>query len=274
MAKEKYALLDTDFISKTHLIRKDDKNRMIDRILEMQGYRFYCHEQIKSELARHNICNSSEWLNTKIADKSVHCTTDEEIMDELHVIYSGSAEAMYVSMLRNGCEAYKRRYFEENFIRLRELDYSTISKEFFLQELRADCDKIGAGKNLGELKSYVLLQMLSAKLGEKIYVFCSDDKNARNGIVSLGSVRCISVLSAFMRLNKDGNLSKKDAEPYIQAYLDECRKHNQTTFRVHDTSKQMRICKVSCEQVIEEMYAGRLEVLRNGDLRYKPSSLS
>ena len=29
MTKEKYALLDTDFISKTHLIRKDDQNKMI-----------------------------------------------------------------------------------------------------------------------------------------------------------------------------------------------------------------------------------------------------
>jgi hypothetical protein len=32
------AILDTDFISKTHLIRKDDQNKMIDRIMEMQGY--------------------------------------------------------------------------------------------------------------------------------------------------------------------------------------------------------------------------------------------
>lgn len=99
--------------------------------------------------------------------------------------------------------------------------------------------------------------------------FCSDDKNARNGIVSLGGARCISVLSAFMRLNKDGNLSKEDAEPYIRAYLKERREHNQTTFRVHDNSKEMRMRRVPCEQVIEEMYAGKLEVLQNGELRYK-----
>lgn len=42
-----------------------------------------------------------------------------------------------------------------------------------------------------------------------------------------------------------------------------------TKFKVHDTSKQMRMCKVPCEQVIEEMYAGKLEVLQNGNLRYK-----
>ena len=64
MKKEKYALLDTDFISKTHLIRKDEQNKMIDRIMEMQGYRFYCHEQIKIELTRHNIGSSPEWLRS------------------------------------------------------------------------------------------------------------------------------------------------------------------------------------------------------------------
>lgn len=269
MTKEKYALLDTDFISKTHLIRKDDQNRMIDRVIEMKGYRFYCHEQVQIELARHNIGNSPEWLAAKISDGSVHCTTDEEILDELHAIYSDTAEAMYASMLKNGCEAYKKGYFEENFKRLQMIDYSAASKDSFLQELREDCDEMGEGKNLGELKSYVLLQMLSTKLGEQIYVFCSDDKNARSGVVSLGGARCISVLSAFMRLNKDGNLSKKDAEPYIQAYLEERRKHNQTIFRVYDTSKEMRMCKVPCEQVMEEMYTGKLEVLQNGNLRYK-----
>lgn len=269
MTKEKYALLDTDFISKTHLIRKDDHNKMIDRIMEMQGYRFYCHEQIRTELARHNIGNSPEWLEARISDGSVHCTSDEEIMDELHAIYSDSAEAMYVSMLKNGCEAYRKGYFEENFTRLQALDYLAISKESFLQELKADCNEIGEGKNLGELKSYVLIQMLSTKLGEQIYVFCSDDKNARNGIVSLGGVRCISVLSAFMQLHKEGILLREDAEPYIQTYLVECRKHNQTTFKVHDTSKKMRMCRVPCEQIIEEMYAGKLEVLQNGNLRYK-----
>ncbi len=269
MTKEKYALLDTDFISKTHLIRKDDQNKMIDRIMEMQGYRFYCHEQIKIEIARHNIGNSPEWLNAKISDGSVHCVTDEEIIDDLHTIYFGSAEAMYASMLRNGCEAYKKGYFEENFARLQALDYSTISGDSFLQELEADCGEIGEGKNLGELKNYVLFQILSTKLGEQIYIFCSDDKNARNGIVSLGRARCISVLSAFMLLNKGGTLSREDADPYIQAYFEELRKRNQTMFRVHDASKEMQMRKVPCEQVIEEMYAGKLEVLQNGNLRYK-----
>lgn len=140
MTKVKYALLDTDFISKTHLIRKDDQNKMIDRIMELPDHRFYCHEQIRTELSRHDIGNSPEWLEAKISDGSVYCISDKEIIDELRAIYSDSAEVMYANMLRNGCEAFKSGYFEESFTRLQALDYQSISKDDFLQELKADCD--------------------------------------------------------------------------------------------------------------------------------------
>ncbi len=60
MKNVKYALLETDFISKAYLIRKEDQNKMIDRIMEIQEYRFYWHEQIRTELARHNIGHSPE----------------------------------------------------------------------------------------------------------------------------------------------------------------------------------------------------------------------
>ncbi|MCI8375528.1 MAG: hypothetical protein HFI29_08840 [Lachnospiraceae bacterium] len=55
MGKTKCALLDTDFISKLHIIRKDDENRLIDRVLELPGYQFVCHEQIAIELGRQEL---------------------------------------------------------------------------------------------------------------------------------------------------------------------------------------------------------------------------
>lgn len=83
MTNEKYALLDTDFISKMYLIRKDDQNRLIDKIMAMPAYSFYCHEQIKVELLRHNIAGSPEWLEKMISSGSVRCYNDEMIMNEL-----------------------------------------------------------------------------------------------------------------------------------------------------------------------------------------------
>ena len=46
MKKDKYALLDTDFISKMYSIQKDKENHLIDRIMELPRYQFYCHSQI------------------------------------------------------------------------------------------------------------------------------------------------------------------------------------------------------------------------------------
>ena len=268
MANEKYALLDTDFISKMHLIRKDNQNKLIDKIMVMPNYTFYCHKQIGIELARHNIAGSPEWFATKVADKSISLYDDEMIMDELSEIYGQLAIASYVKMLQTACNAYSEGYFEENFNGISQLDCSTVSKEEFLRQLEADCDAIGEGQNLGELKSYVLLQTLSMKFGKQIYVFCSDDKNARSGVVRIGDARCISVLSSFIRLQKEIGFTREEAEPYISSYMNGCLGKNQKTFKVQDTSKEKRMCKVPCEQVFDEMFNGKIEEMKTGNLKY------
>lgn len=79
MANERHALLDTDFISKTHLIRKDDQNRFIDKILSLPSYTFYCHEQISIELLRHNFVGLSEWFEDKVENKFIYLYDDEMI---------------------------------------------------------------------------------------------------------------------------------------------------------------------------------------------------
>lgn len=268
MANMRYALLDTDFISKMHLIRKDDQNKLIDKIMAMPNYLFYCHKQISIELMRHNIAGAPEWFETKIASQSICMYDDERILDELAEVYGVLAVSAYVDMLKTACDAYKAGYFEEKFVRLSQVDSLSISQEEFLNQLQADCDEIGAGQNLGELKSYVLLQTLNFKLGEQIYVFCSDDKNARNGVVSIGGARCISVLSSFVRLKKEISFTKEEAKPYIDSYMQNCLGKNQTTFKVQDTSKERRMCKVSCVQVFDEIFDGKIDELMTGNLRY------
>ena len=44
--REKYALLDTDFVSKAHMIRKDEENRLIEKLLDLPEYVFCCHAQV------------------------------------------------------------------------------------------------------------------------------------------------------------------------------------------------------------------------------------
>lgn len=269
MQKDKYALLDTDFISKMHIIQKDARNHLIDRIMELPGYQFFCHSQIRTELSKHNVSGSIEWLENKISVGQIKCYSDEDILDELEHVYGVMVLVVYANLLQKACQAYEEGYFENNFKELQKVDYSNISKSDFLEKLKVDCDNIGSSKNLGEIKTYVLLQMFSLMLSEQIYVFCSDDRNARSGIVSIGGVRCISVLSAFIRLKKECNFGQEEAKDYIQSWLTFCAEHKQTTFKVQENSKVLRMCKVPCEQVMREIYEDKFEETLTGYLRYK-----
>lgn len=268
MADVKYALLDTDFISNMHLIRKDEQNKLIDKIMSMPNYTFYCHKQISVELLRHNIAGATEWFEAKVTEKAICMYDDEMILDELSKIYGDLAISVYAEMLKNACDAYKEGYFEEKFLLISKIDCLCVSREVFMRQLQVDCDTIGEGQNLGELKSYVLLQVLNIKHGAQIYVFCSDDKNARNGVVSIGGARCISVLSSFVRLKNEIGFSREDAEPYIQSYMSRCLGKDQKTFRVQDTSKERRMCKIPCEQVFDEIFDGKIKEMKTGNLRY------
>lgn len=112
---EKYALLDTDFISKTHTVRIDDNDHLIDRILEMPEYVFFCHEQTVVELSRHN-SYAPEWLKKKIEEKIILCYTDEQIKQTLVRV----VEATEVKrMQRITCEQALYDIFADKFIKLK-----------------------------------------------------------------------------------------------------------------------------------------------------------
>lgn len=268
MVNVKYALLDTDFISKMHLIRKDEQNKLIDKIMSMPNYIFYCHKQISVELMRHNITGAPEWFETQISSKKIRIYDDQMILNGLSEIYGNLAASAYTNMLKTACDAYSNGYFEEKFIHVSKINCLPMCQEDFLKQLQTDCDTIGKGQNLGELKSYVLLQFLNLKLGKQIYVFCSDDKDARNGIINIGDTRCISVLSSFVRLKKELGFSQEEAKPYIESYMAKCLGKNQTTFKVQDTSKEKRMCRIPCDQVFEEIFDGKIGESILGTLMY------
>ena len=244
MIRKRYALLDTDFVSKMHLIGTAEGKKMIDMIIAQQEYEFFCHEQIKIELKRHNIADSYQWLNEMIDSGRVKCLSDKDILSELKAIYGKSFCIMYANMLQNGCNAFKRDYFDKKFCGVNTVDFAKASESQFCAILKNDCDNIGQSENLGEIKTYVLLQLLKIKYGNCIYVFCSDDKNARNGIVSIGGAKCMSILTAILKLYTNRILSKADAEPYYNSYIEFCHKHGQDKFKVYDTSKNLRAIRL------------------------------
>lgn len=95
----KYALLDTDFISKTYTIQDYHSKHLIDLIIELENYKFYCHEQIKIELLKNNQMDH-EWINCKISSSMIQCYTDKQILSELFAYYSHSCCIVYSSYLK------------------------------------------------------------------------------------------------------------------------------------------------------------------------------
>jgi len=49
----KKALLDTDFLFKTQLAQNRNREPLADLIMQFDGYDFFCHEKIISELQTH-----------------------------------------------------------------------------------------------------------------------------------------------------------------------------------------------------------------------------
>lgn len=72
---KRYALLDTDFISKTHSVQDDGGNHLIDRVMELPEYEFFCHAQIVTELNRYN-ADAPIWLSEKIGAQKIKSYTD------------------------------------------------------------------------------------------------------------------------------------------------------------------------------------------------------
>lgn len=186
---KRYALLDTDFISKTHSVQDDGGNHLIDRVMELPEYEFFCHAQIVTELNRYN-ADTPIWLSEKIGAQKIKSYTDQEILESLSLVRGPLACATYTQMLKLACDAFSRDYFSEHYRALEDADYATISTEDYLKELQLLDIEVGKKNNLGEIKSFVLLQVLSVMLGEQIYVFCSDDKNARNLSQKIGRHEC------------------------------------------------------------------------------------
>lgn len=230
-------------------------NSIIKDNMELPEYEFFCHAQIVTELNRYN-ADAPIWLSEKIGAQKIKSYTDQEILESLSLVRGPLACATYTQMLKLACDAFSKDYFSEHYRVLEEADYTVISREDYLKELERLDIEVGKKNNLGEIKSFVLLQVLSVMLGEQIYVFCSDDKNARNGATNFEDVRCISLVSVFSRLKEESNLTLADAEPYIESLIAFYQDHHQTTFRVMEASEVRRLQRIPCRQVLQEIFDG------------------
>ena len=266
----KYALLDTDFISKGYAFSVDDEHHLIDRIIAMPEYEFICHEQVIRELKRHD-SHAPAWMEERIREGRIKKYTDAQILEEMTLFYKDIGLYMYTQFLKNACEAFDSGFFKEYFGELSVFDHSAVTLDDYLVKLRTAETKIGEGRNLGEIKTYVLLQWLNIQRSEQLYYFCSDDKNARNGILVFDdiNINCITLVSSLLRIHIETGESIPEIEPYIKAMLAYFSAHDQKTIRVIEASPVGRFESVACEQVLNEIFEDKFIELANGFLKYK-----
>ena len=107
--------------------------------------------------------------------------------------------------------------------------------------------------------------MMEILYTDQVYVFCSDDFKARQSIAGLSKpINCISILGIFHKLKELG-YRKSEMQIYydrLAAFL-----KTQTEYKVWSMSGHQRI-KIAISRVYDDIYEGKFELLRNGDLHY------
>ena len=265
------ALLDTDFLFKTQLAQNNRREPLADLIMQFEGYDFFCHEKILNELRTHGFSpDPLPWLEEQTRCGKIQQYSDSMILDEIDDMFGTGAPKLYYDMLKTSCDAFKKpsakSFFETYYQPLTDLP-DDAGRDQFLSTLTICDSAIPNGNSMGEKKSLVLAQLMQLKYPGKVVVFCSDDGKARQRVGYIGNqIRCLSILSAFQKLQADG-LEKEAARQYYDSLCSFLSLHNQTAMKVwtHSTSEKI---SVDFQTLFEDIYAGRFEIKGTGDLRY------
>ncbi len=190
--------------------------------------------------------------------------SDQDIVNELSRIYGAVATHAYLSLLKNSCDTFNAGFFEEYYGSLEHIE-NIMDISCFLEALQVCDERIPHQNGVGEKKTYVLVQMMEIFYSTQVYVFCSDDFKARQSIASLSNpIHCISILGVFYQLMRMGHAKDEMQEYYNQlSYF----LRNQTDYKIWSASGHQRI-KVPIAQVFDDLYDGKFQLLRNGDLQY------
>lgn len=264
MRMKRCALLDTDFISKLYITRKDDDNRLIDRILELPDYNFVCHSQIQTELKRHDAM-LIDWFLNQIAQNVIKCFSNFDLLQCLRSFYGKNATLIFLFYLSIACALFDRTFYEQYYGILEQK--MQLTDEDFAKEIAICDDIIGYDHNLGEIKTYVLQQVLQNEEDLLVYIFCSDDQKARTGIFNAGGLPCISALSSFYLLKEVLGMEKCEARLYFDSWMQFHQSKNQTRFKVHRNTKEMQLMKMDGYEIFEHIYNGNMMILKNGNLK-------
>lgn len=279
MSTNKIALLDTDFTNKMYISKQDDEHRMIDQIVQIPGYRFACHAQIEVELDRHGE-SALRWLQDKKATGGITVYSDVELLEKMFSTIGILGIVMYIDILEQSCEPFSAKFFQTYYQPLRDLRAEIFSGNTThtvetVSQIVAECDEaVGTDNNLGEIKTYVLAQILEYMGEGSIFLFCSDDKGARRAVFELRNkpqVECVSALGAFYLLNRMFGMDRTALMGYFTSWMNLHLQHNQREFKVYDQTSA-RLIRVEGWKLLDDICAGLLFMRADGFLQYGQSN--
>lgn len=267
----KYAILDTDFVSKANIIKNNDCV-LADEVLAFPGYRFFCHMKMKEELGGHGTRTSQSWLEKKISEGEITCYDDRHIISELAAAVGDHCYSYYESFLKSGCDMIRFDYYSDYFVKLDEwLEIGSYDEAGFISVLELCEESVGHQNSYGEVKDFVLLKTISFLQSADAYIFCSDDFGARQGFANAALVPCISILSVFLKLWMLGK-TYEEVQPFYQSFVDWCEKREnpQVSVRVwkFDKGSNKRV-RVSIDTLLDEIYEEKYQARLDGDLQMK-----
>ena len=267
--ERKCAILDTDFVSKANII-KTETSVLADEVLEFPDYQFFCHQKMKEELGNHGTEEAQLWLERKTSSGEITCYSDEQIITEMREKIHESCYGYYRSFLKQGCDLFDAGFYARYFMPLDEwLEKGGDSAEAFLAVLCSCENEIGHQQNYGEVKAFVLVQVLRLLYGMEAYIFCSDDFDARQGFANGAQIPCISILSVFLKMWLIGK-KIEEVQPFFWSFVRWCtnRKNPQTHVRVwvfkEGSYKRERMPVTS---ILPDIYEGLYCARKNGDLQ-------
>ena len=122
MSMTKKALLDTDFLFKTHLSQNTRREPLADVVMDFEGYEFFCHEKVLDELRTHGFDpDPIPWLEDKFYSGKIIWYSDKSILDDLERMFGSGAPGMYFDMLKRSCDAFKGSLFPSYYQQLIDL---------------------------------------------------------------------------------------------------------------------------------------------------------
>ena len=268
----KHAILDTDFVSKANIFRKDERT-LGDEVLDFPDYQFFCHAKMVQELSDHGSLEAAIWLKQKIECGKIACFSDEAIIQELQNCIAEQCYFYYLSFLKEGCDLFDSRFYHIHFSSLEEwLKQDPINRSVSFLDLLSECEKeIGHRQNYGEIKAFVLSRTIQFLRDKTVVLFCSDDFGARQGFANGAGIPCISIQSVFLKLRDIGK-KKEEVEPYYQSlirwYLGLPQPQYQVRVMKFSEGTWKRL-QVPLSSVLTDIYDGRYSARKNGDLEEK-----